>query len=172
MARLPRRLNPRVRPAERSRGQPGRPIRARAIFSAVSTWACGQRTRSPRPIRPTAWPPISPPCRRQLVMNQKLEASTLKIAANNALSGEGRRQDQRPAGLLEYRKPQRRCRREALGDARRCEPRTSRSRLGPAVSGLLPLKLIGKIASAIMTAGLGVEADLTSLKLDNILPGW
>jgi len=36
----------------------------------------------------------------------------------------------------------------------------------------LPLKLIGKIASGDHDSRLGVEADLTSLKLDNILPGW
>src|SRR5665647_1157056 len=41
--------------------------------------------------------------------------------------------------------------------------------LGSAVSGALPVKLTGKIGT---DSRLGVEADLTALKLDNILPGW
>ena len=44
--------------------------------------------------------------------------------------------------------------------------------LGPAVVGALPVKLIGKIGSGDHDSRLGVEADLTALKLDNILPGW
>jgi hypothetical protein len=37
----------------------------------------------------------------------------------------------------------------------------------------LPIKLSGKIAGgADQTTKLGIEADLTSVKLDNILPGW
>src|ERR1700754_3284128 len=42
--------------------------------------------------------------------------------------------------------------------------------LGPAISGQLPIKLIGKIGEH--DSRLGIEADLTALKLDNILPGW
>ena len=41
--------------------------------------------------------------------------------------------------------------------------------LGPAVTGAIPLKLSGKIGE---TSRMGIEADLTALKLDNILPGW
>ena len=41
--------------------------------------------------------------------------------------------------------------------------------LGPAVTGTIPLKLSGKIGE---TSRMGIEADLTALKLDNILPGW
>src|SRR4029077_19999976 len=41
--------------------------------------------------------------------------------------------------------------------------------LGPAVSGDIPIKLISKIGG---DTRLGVDADLTALKLDNILPGW
>src|SRR5947208_9475018 len=44
--------------------------------------------------------------------------------------------------------------------------------LGPAVSGAVPIKLIGKIGSPDRDSRIGIEADLTALKLDNILPGW
>jgi hypothetical protein len=36
----------------------------------------------------------------------------------------------------------------------------------------LPLKLVGKIGSGDRDSKFGIEADLTPLKLDNILPGW
>ena len=42
--------------------------------------------------------------------------------------------------------------------------------LGSAVSGALPIKLTGKIGAS--DSRVGIEADLTALKLDNILPGW
>jgi hypothetical protein len=106
-----------------------------------------------------------------LVMNQKLEANTLKVAANNAgyqVKGDVRINGQ--AASLDYRKP-------SEGDAdiklQATLDDASRARLGidlgSAVSGAIPLKLNGKIGS---DSRLGVDADLTSLKLDNILPGW
>ncbi len=108
----------------------------------------------------------------KLVMNQKLEANALKVVANNQgyqVKGDVKINGQ-PASL-DYRKP-------ADGDAdiklQATLDDTSRARLGldlgPAVSGALPLKLTGKIGGA--DSRLGIEADLTSLKLDNILPGW
>src|SRR6185436_5610152 len=42
--------------------------------------------------------------------------------------------------------------------------------LGSAVSGSIPIKVIGKIGEN--DSRVGIEADLTSLRLDNILPGW
>jgi hypothetical protein len=106
-----------------------------------------------------------------LVMNQKLEANTLKVVANNAgyqVKGDVRINGQ--AASLDYRKPNE-------GDAdiklQATLDDASRARLGidlgSAVSGTIPLKLNGKIGS---DSRIGVDADLTSLKLDNILPGW
>jgi len=108
----------------------------------------------------------------KLVMNQKLEANALKIVANNSgyqVKGDVKINGQ-PASL-DYRK-------SAEGDAdiklQATLDDASRARLGldlgPAVSGALPLKLTGKVGGT--DSRLGVEADLTALKLDNILPGW
>lgn len=108
----------------------------------------------------------------KLVMNQKLEANTLKIVANNAgyqVKGDVKINGQ--AAQLDYRKA-------TDGDADVKLSATlddaSRARLGldlgPAVSGNIPVKLIGKIGER--DTKLGIEADLTSLRLDNILPGW
>jgi hypothetical protein len=111
----------------------------------------------------------------KLVMNQKLEASTLKVVANNAgyqVKGDVKINGQ-PASL-DYRKP-------AEGDAdiklQATLDDASRARLGldlgPAVAGTVPVKLTGKIAgSSDHDSRLGVEADLTALRLDNVLPGW
>src|SRR5450631_138789 len=108
----------------------------------------------------------------KLVMNQKLEANALKVIANNAgyqVKGEVKINGQ-PA-TLDYRKP-------SEGDAdvklQATLDDASRARLGfdlgPAVSGAIPIKLIGKIGGD--TSRMGIDADLTALKLDNILPGW
>ncbi|MGH6713656.1 MAG: DUF3971 domain-containing protein [Bradyrhizobium sp.] len=108
----------------------------------------------------------------KLVMNQKLEANTLKVVANN--NGYQVRGDVKINGqqaVLDYRKPN-----EGDADIKLSATLDDASRarlgldLGPAVSGAIPIKLIGKIGDH--DSRLGIEADLTSLRLDNILPGW
>nr|WP_249144015.1 DUF3971 domain-containing protein [Bradyrhizobium lablabi] len=110
----------------------------------------------------------------KLVMNQKLEANALKVAANNAgyqVKGDVKINGQ--AASLDYRKP-------AEGDAdiklQATLDDAGRARLGldlgSAASGAVPIKLSGKIGSGDNNTKLGVEADLTALKLDNVLPGW
>ncbi len=110
----------------------------------------------------------------KLVMSQKLEANTLKVVANNqSMQVKGDVKINGQAATLDYRKP-------ADGDAdiklQATLDDASRARLGldlgSAVSGTVPVKLIGKIGSGDRDSRMGVEADLTALKLDNILPGW
>jgi hypothetical protein len=108
----------------------------------------------------------------KLVMSQKLEANTLKVVANNQgyqVKGDVKISGQ--AASLDYRKP-------AEGDAdvklQATLDDAGRARLGldlgPAVSGAIPIKLTGKMGDR--DTRMGIEADLTQLKLDNILPGW
>ena len=110
----------------------------------------------------------------KLVMNQKLEANNLKVVANNQgyqVKGDVKINGQQCT--LDYRKP-------AEGDAdvklQATLDDASRARLGldlgPAVSGAIPIKLTGKIGGGDRDSRMGIEADLTALKLDNILPGW
>ncbi|HVQ67339.1 MAG TPA: hypothetical protein VMT08_07535, partial [Bradyrhizobium sp.] len=108
----------------------------------------------------------------KLVMNQKLESNTLKLVANNAgyqVKGDVKINGQ-PASL-DYRKAN-----EGDADIRLQATLDDASRqrlgidLGPAVSGSIPIKVIGKIGEN--DSRVGIEADLTSLRLDNILPGW
>jgi Protein of unknown function len=110
----------------------------------------------------------------KLVMNQKLEANNLKVVANN--QGYQVKGDVKINGqpcTLDYRKA-------AEGDAdvrlQATLDDASRARLGldlgPAVSGAIPIKLTGKIGGGDRDSRMAIEADLTALKLDNILPGW
>jgi hypothetical protein len=110
----------------------------------------------------------------RLVMNQKLEANTLKVTANNQgyqVKGDVRISGQ--AATIDYRKPN-----EGDADVRLQATLDDASRarlgfdLGPAVSGAIPIKLMGKIGGADRDSRIGIDADLTALKLDNILPGW
>jgi hypothetical protein len=110
----------------------------------------------------------------KLVMSQKLEATTLKIIANNLgyqVKGDVKINGQ-PA-TLDYRKPNEGDAdiklQATLDDAARAKLGID---LGAAVSGNIPVKLIGKIGGADRESRLGIDADLTALKLDNILPGW
>ena len=107
----------------------------------------------------------------RLVMNQKLEANALKVVANNQgyqVKGDVKINGQ-PASL-DYRKPN-----EGDADIKLLATLDDAGRarlgfdLGPAVSGAIPVKLIGKIGG---DTRVGVDADLTALKLDNILQGW
>jgi len=110
----------------------------------------------------------------KLVMNQKLEANALKVVANNQgyqVRGDVKINGQQAS--LDYRKP-------AEGDAdiklQATLDDAGRARLGldlgSAVSGSIPVKVVGKIASGDHDSKIGVEADLTQVKLDNLLPGW
>ena len=109
----------------------------------------------------------------KLVMSQKLEANNLKIVANNQgyqVKGDVKINGQ--AATLDYRKPA-----EGDADVRLAATLDDAGRarlgldLGPAMSGSIPIKLVGKISSD-HDSKMGIEADLTQLKLDNILPGW
>ncbi len=108
----------------------------------------------------------------KLVMNQKLEANALKVTANNQgfqVKGDVKINGQ-PASL-DYRKP-------ADGDAdiklQATLDDASRAKLGfdlgSGATGAIQVKLAGKIGDK--DSKIGIDADLTSLKLDNVLPGW
>src|SRR6476620_7057124 len=108
----------------------------------------------------------------KLVMNQKLESNTLKLVANNAgyqVKGDVKINGQ-PASL-DYRKAN-----EGDADIRLQATLDDAGRqrlgidLGTAVTGAIPIKVVGKIGDT--ESRVGIEADLTSLRLDNILPGW
>ena len=110
----------------------------------------------------------------KLVMGQKLEANALKITANNQgyqVKGDVKINGQ--AAALDYRKPtdgDADVRLQAtLDDAGRAKLGFD---LGPAVTGAVSIKMAGRIGSGDRDSKFSIDADLTPVKIDNILPGW
>jgi hypothetical protein len=112
----------------------------------------------------------------KMLFGQRVEAQSLKVAANNQryeIKG-----DVRVAGApaqIEYRKVAGEPDAEIKLQVTLDEP--ARMRLGfdfgPAVFGPLPLKLNGRVTTGEREGGrFNVEADLTPVKVDNLLPGW
>jgi hypothetical protein len=110
----------------------------------------------------------------KMMMGQKVEAQSLKVAATN--QGYQIRGDVRINGTpaaLDFRKntdsPDADIRIQATLDE------AARARFGfdtgPALSGPVPVKIAGKYASD-KELRLSVEADLTQAKIDNLMPGW
>jgi len=44
--------------------------------------------------------------------------------------------------------------------------------VGGAVAGAIPIKVLGRVGDNANDEGMSVEADLTPVKIDNLLPGW
>src|SRR6476469_267856 len=44
--------------------------------------------------------------------------------------------------------------------------------LGSTVTGAIPIKVVGRVGHNVSDDGMSVEADLTPVKIDNLLPGW
>jgi hypothetical protein len=112
----------------------------------------------------------------KFVMSYKIEASTLRITANN--QGYQVKGDVRIAGTpasIEYRKmrdePDAQFRLQAtLDDAARARFGVD---LSGAVVGPIAVRLAGKVAiNSDQDSRFSVDADLTQAKIDNLVPGW
>jgi hypothetical protein len=110
----------------------------------------------------------------KLAMNQKLEASTLKVVADNQgyrVKGDVKIGGQ-PASV-DYRKVS-----DGDADLRLSAVLDDAARarmgvdLGSGVTGAIPVKMTGKIAGHDGENRFGIEADLTAARIDNLLPGW
>src|SRR5262249_8672772 len=44
--------------------------------------------------------------------------------------------------------------------------------LGSAVVGAIPVRIVGRVGDNVSDDGMSVDADLTPVKIDNLLPGW
>jgi hypothetical protein len=111
----------------------------------------------------------------KMILGQKLEAATLRMSANN--QGYQLKGDVKIGGTpasLDYRKPKAGADAEVRIQATLDEAARARFGfdLGNAVSGPLPIKLGGRVASDDRESRFAVEADLTPVKIDNLLPGW
>ena len=111
----------------------------------------------------------------KMISGHKVEAQTLRVTANNqSYEIKGDVKIGGSPAQIEYRKlkgdPDAEIKVTATLDE------AARTRLGldigPALGGLVPLKLNGRLAQDDRDARFNVEADLTSAKIENMLPGW
>jgi hypothetical protein len=111
----------------------------------------------------------------KMLFGQKVEAAALRVIANNQnyqIKGDVK-VNGTPA-QIEYRKvaaePDAELRMQATLDE------AARGRLGfdlgQAVNGPLPVKVNGRVGPDDKESRFNIEADLTPVKVDNLLPGW
>ena len=111
----------------------------------------------------------------KMLFGQKVEAQTLRIAANNQsyeIKG-----DVKIAGApaqIEYRRLKGEPDAEVKLAATLDEAARTRFGLdvGPALAGPMPMKLVGRVGADDKEGRFNVEADLTGTKIENLLPGW
>jgi hypothetical protein len=111
----------------------------------------------------------------RLVIGQKVEATTLRVSANN--QGYYIRGDVKIGGVaaaLDYRKPRGDADAEVriqatLDDAARGKLGLD---LGAYLSGPVPIKINGRVPANDGDSRFAIEADLTQARVDRLLPGW
>ena len=111
----------------------------------------------------------------RMLLNHKVEAQTLNVIANNQryeLKGEVRIGGT-PA-LLEYRKASTDADAELRLQATLDEAARARLGLdlGPTLTGAFPIRVTARVAQIEKDNRFSIEADLTPVKIDNLLPGW
>jgi len=111
----------------------------------------------------------------KMLFGQKVEATTLKAAAtSDGFQIKGDVKINGTAASIDLRKQK--------GDAdaelrmQSSIDEAARRRLGMdlgnAIVGTIPLKVVGHVGDNVTEEGMSVEADLTPVKIDGLLPGW
>ena len=106
---------------------------------------------------------------------QKIEAQALRVTANNQsydIKGDVRIAG--APGQIEYRKLKGEADAEVKLVATLDEAARARFGIDPGstLAGALPMRLTGRIGGEDRDSRFNVEADLTAIKIDNLLPGW
>ena len=111
----------------------------------------------------------------KLLLGQKVEASTLKaVATSEGFQIKGDVKINGTSAAIDLRKQKG----DAEADLRLQATLDEAARrrlgidLGSAVSGAIPVKVVGRLSDGANDDGMSVEADLTPVKIDNLLPGW
>ncbi|HUL88233.1 MAG TPA: hypothetical protein VLU23_08635 [Pseudolabrys sp.] len=111
----------------------------------------------------------------KMLLGQKVEASTLKVAATS--DGFQVKGDVKINGMpatIDLRKKKG----DASAELRMQSTIDEAARhrlgmdLGSTVTGAIPVKVITRVGDNVSDEGMSVEADLTPVKIDNLLPGW
>jgi Protein of unknown function len=164
---------------ERLREYSGAPLEA-----ATSRGTLSAQVQMGMPLRPDLPPgsaqysinmDLSNFSAERLVMGQKVEATALRVSANN--QGYYIRGDVKIAGVaaaLDYRKPRGDADSEVRIQATLDEAARARFGfdLGAYLSGPVPIKLNGRVPAYDGDSRMAIEADLTQARVDRLLPGW
>ena len=111
----------------------------------------------------------------KMLLGQRLEASTLKVTASaDGYQIKGDAKVNGTPAFIDLRKQKGDADAElrmqsVIDDAAR---RRLGMDIGNAITGAIPIKVVGKINDAGKDESLNVEADLTPVKIDNLFPGW
>jgi hypothetical protein len=111
----------------------------------------------------------------KMLLGQKVEASTLKaVATGDGFQIKGDVKINGTPASIDLRKQKGQADAElhmqsTIDDAAR---RKLGMDLGPTVTGAIPIKVVGRVSDTSTDDGMSVEADLTPVKIDNLLPGW
>src|SRR5205085_2513869 len=109
------------------------------------------------------------------VMGQKVEATNLRVTANNqAYQIKGDVKINGVPANLDYRRPRGDADAEIRVVANLDE--TARAKIGfdlaSYLTGPTPVKINGRVTASETESRLAVEADLTHARIDRLLPGW
>ena len=110
-----------------------------------------------------------------MLLGQKVEASLLKTTAtNDGFQIKGDVKINGTAATIDVRKQKDDTDAESHLQATIDEAARRRAGmdLGTAVTGAIPVKVVGHVGDNANDEGLSIEADLTPVKIDNLLPGW
>ncbi len=111
----------------------------------------------------------------KMLLGQKVEASTLKaVATGDGFQIKGDVKINGTPATIDLRKQKGEADAElhmqsTIDEAAR---RKLGMDLGSTVTGSIPVKVVGRVSDTATDNGMSVEADLTPVKIDNLLPGW
>ncbi len=111
----------------------------------------------------------------KMLLGQKVEASTLKaVATGDGFQIKGDVKINGTPASIDLRKQKGEA--DAELHMQSTIDEAARRRLGmdfgSAVTGAIPIKVVGRVSDNATDNGMSVEADLTPVKIDNLLPGW
>jgi hypothetical protein len=111
----------------------------------------------------------------KMLLGQKVEASTLKaVASGDGFQIKGDVKINGTPATIDLRKQKGEADAELHMQATIDEAARRRfgMDLGSTVTGAIPIKVVGRVGDNVSDDGMSVEADLTPVKIDNLLPGW
>jgi hypothetical protein len=111
----------------------------------------------------------------KMLLGQKVEASTLKaVASSDGFQIKGDVKINGTPATIDVRKQKGDADAELHMQATIDEAARRRfgMDLGATVTGAIPIKVVGRVGDNVTDDGMSVEADLTPVKIDNLLPGW